>query len=423
MTEPDPADETQPKRGAWFSWLLTIGILGAGFVGFVMLQAMRQPPEPRTPQDRAVLVEAVPLRAGTGPLHVTGSGFITPVRDVALAARVGGAVMMVSPRLEPGSKVEDGEVLVELDQRPFQAALTQAEADKAATEADLAFINQQITRARSLNNRGFAAEERVDELISQRERNRATLSRLDALIAQRQLDLDFATLKAPFTGRVVSENVAVGQVVQVGAELARLYASDVLEIVLPLETREAALIPNLWTADALSAEDAPSAEITVQFAGGTYSWAGYVARAQAEIDRQTRTLDVIVRVPNPDVPGEPSSPSLSNSEAPLLRPGMFARVAIRGRVVPDLLIAPREAVRTGQTVWIIDAQGTLRIVPVEILAEADGAASLLAEGIRPGTRVIVGQLPVTAVNGLSVRTLDAATAAPANDARAGQTGS
>lgn len=406
--------ELKPPSRPWFWRLVAFGLLAGGVFAFMALAALRQPPQSQAPEDRFPLVETVAADRFDGPVTVEGTGFVRPRLEVTLAARVAGAVIELGPNLDPGAPVAEGDLLVRLDPRPFMAALEQAEADRKAAEADLSFALQQIERTRSLKNQGFAAAERLDELISQRDRSRAEIARQDALIRSRSLDLEFTEIRAPFKGRVVSKAVSPGAVVQVGMELGRLYATDEFEISLPLDTREAALIPELWGKNG-DGTSVATATVTVRYGDGRYVWDGVVARAEAEIDARSRTLGVIVKVPNPDQPGRPLDDT--RDLPPHLRPGMVAHITITGTALPGQIRMPRDALRIGARIWIVDGENRLRIRPVRIISSTGEIVTISAPDVPPGTPIIISPL-VGAVDGLPVRVAGERTSAAAESADA-----
>ncbi len=420
-TEPEPQGaQSATEQRSWLarlSWTtLSFAVIGLGIAGYILLGMLRQAPTSKPAETRARLVETVAVQAETGAVPVRGSGFVEARREVALAARVGGSITAVSDRLEAGLTVSEGEMLVQLDPRPFEAALEQARADAEATRAEIRFLNQQIERVATLNQGGFASEERRDDLASQRAQATARLARLEAQVRARELDLEFTTISAPFDGRILSEAAAEGAVVQIGAELARLYATDVLEVVIALEASRAGLVPDLWTVAGLEPSDRASATLTVDYGGQRFAWTGSVARVEADIDRGTRTVDVVVAVPDPDRPGQRilgrAAPGLG--DAPFLRPGMFAEVVIAGQTLEDRFSIPPGALRADDTVWVVSADNTLEIIGVQVVDEGSETVSVVSGDLDAGDRAIISALPF-AVEGMPVREAPQSDEAAAED--------
>ncbi len=381
--------------------VLAMVLFGLGLGAYVALSQLRSAPQGGAAEDRSPLVEAVKARRFDGPVTVRGTGFVRARRSVTLAARISGAVVSIAETFEPGAAVAPEDVLVTLDARPFEAILAQAEADRQAAQAELTFATKQIERTRSLKSQGFAAAERLDELINRRDQARAQIAGLEALIRSRTLDLEFTQIRAPFKGRVVSRAVDPGTVVQIGTEVGQIYATDIFEIPVPLDTRDAALIPALWSGGAESAPGAATkATVTVRYGSGRYRWDASVARAEAQIDGRSRTLGIIVTVEDPDRPGE----ALDGDAGvpPHLRPGMVAEVTIEGTPLAGQINVPRDALRVGGRIWTVDEAGRLRIRSVRVLDSTAQTVTVVAPDVDDGTSIIISPL-VGAVDGLPVR--------------------
>lgn len=420
MEDKAESDKTRlSNRSGLFGCLGALGVLALGIAGFMALLAFRTPPGQQAPSDRAPVVLTTPLSIKNGPVTINGSGFVSPVRELALAFRVAGVVAEVSPSLEPGAMVEAGAMLVRLDTRPFEAALAQARGDRAAAQADLVFQNRQIERTRRLNQSGYAAEERLDQFVSQRDQAKARIAQLDGLILERELNLEYATLTAPFTGRIISESAATGAIVQTGAEIARAYATDALEITIPLESRKAALINGVLSASGVQPDMAATATVSVEYAEQIYEWTGSVFGARPDIVPDTRTVNVIVRVSDPETPGqlkEADGRTPNAIEAPVLRPGMFASVAITGESVENQATLPRRALRVNKTVWAVTSDDTLKVVPVSVITEKGDEVTVKVSGLEDGTPIVVSSLPFVS-DGMRVRIVAADEAETAGTAR------
>ena len=102
-------------------------------------------------------------------------------------------------------------------------------------------------------------------------------------------------MRAPFDGVVRDEAVDIGQFVSAGVGVGRLYAADAVEVVVPLSDADVALIPGLWELE--SGGSRVAARVIAEYGDERYAWQGQVDRVEASLDAQTRTIDVIVRVP------------------------------------------------------------------------------------------------------------------------------
>ena len=380
--------------------LAAVGFLAAGVLGFALLQILAPQPQQRPREVSAPLVQVLLLDMITGPLPVRGNGPVRPRAQVTLTAQVSGEIVEVSSALVTGGSFKMGDTLARIDPRPYRAALDQAEADRMARQADLAFAERQLQRDQQLTLSGAASERRRDETLNQRDRARAQIAGLNALIATRAIDLERTALTAPFDGRVFTEQVDVGSVVMPGNEIARIYANDIFEIVVPLSDREAALIPGLWDTDRISA---PRAVAFLPYRGRVYTWEGYVDRVEAGIDPDTRTIDVVVRIPNPTQRGTIVDGGNEDTlaEAPPMLIGTYAGVEIEGLVITYALI-PRTALRNGNTIWMANGDESLKVIAVDVVQDQGRRVAIRSPQLKTGDRLIISEL-VIASEGLKVR--------------------
>ena len=407
--QPSWAPDKDSPAGRGFWGLISGAFLAAGVLGFVALQVLAPVPEQVPREVRAPLVQVQTLDLINGALSVKGNGPVRPRASVTLIAQVSGEIVETSPSLVTGGAFRKGDTLARIDPRPYRAALDQAEADRSAREADLAFADRQLERDQQLARSGAASERRRDETLNQRDRARAQIAGLEALIATRAIDLERTAITAPFDGRVFTEQIEVGSVARPGTEIARIYASDLFEIVVPLSDREAALIPGLWDTER---KQSPRAVATLPFRDHTYAWDGYVDRVEAGLDPDTRTIDVVVRIPNPTSPGRPigetGSDTLAN--APPMLAGTYASVEIEGLKLSYALI-PRPALRDGNTIWIVGADQVLKIITVDIVQDQGPVVAIRSPQLENGARIVTSDLGI-ASNGLIVRVAGADPLAP-----------
>ena len=154
-------------------------------------------------------------------------------------------------------------------------------------------------------------------------------------------------MKAPYTGRIRTKSVDVGQFVSRGAPVARVYAVDYAEVRLPIPDAELAYV-DLPLAFRGQAGDAKGPKVTLraQFAGREHTWQGRIVRTEAEIDPQSRMVQAVARVADPyGQGGRPGRPPLAV--------GMFVEAEIEGRWTSSVVL-PRVALRGGDTVYVID---------------------------------------------------------------------
>lgn len=398
------------SHGRWFWRLAALAVLVAGVAGFVGLQILKPRPTVSPPAKQLPLVRVAPVEFRDGALPVTGHGLVKPRAEIALAAEISGKVSYMSPALVTGGAFSRDEVLIRIDPEPFRAVLAQASADRQSALATLKLAEQQLARTEQLIAKGFLSRQTLDERIAGRDQAKAALARAEALEESRRIDLERTTIRAPFRGKVLSKKVDLGETVQPGKELGRIFADDILEIPVSLTDRDVALISDLWRGNGPDGNDNAPAIVRVEHGGAVYSWRARVDRIEAAVDSATRTFNVVVRVDEPTVRGAPVSPAAA--EPPPLLVGMYATVEIAGRDHGRYAVVPRRALRDGSTLWLLAAGNTVSLQPVRVLREANETVAVSADGVPDGARVIVSDLKVV-TQGMPVRVVDEPRRAPA----------
>ena len=388
----------KPRKPFWF--FVSIAILGIGIASFILLRALKPAPEQRDPAELIPVVQTSPLQHRDSSLLIEGNGMVMPKTAISIQSQVSGEIVSMHPNMVSGGAFQEGEVIVQIDPRTYEANVEEAKATQLANQANLDFLEKQVARLRSLRESDYAGEEVLDDAISRLEQTRASIVRQDAIILSRSLDLERSTIRAPFTGRIFDESIDLGDIVSPGRELARFYASDEVEVVVSLNSDDSVFIPGLW-----SQEDARDrkAWITVNHGGNEYEWEGYLHRVESDIDRTTRTVDVVVRIPAPFTPGIPTgNASLPVTlEAPPLLVGMYSTVAIEGMQIPDHFVLPVSALRQNNTVWTV-AEGILNINPVQPVRQEGDQVVLLAPDLPEGTQIVVSDIALVS-DGMRVR--------------------
>lgn len=399
-----PDSQTPAAAGRWRRRLIVLLILAVGAGGFVALQKFKPRPSVRPVVKQVPLVRVEPLHFAQGALPVSGNGLVRPRAEVVVGTEVAGRVVELSPSLVTGGSLRAGEVLLRLDPEPFRAALAQAQADREAATAALQLAEQVLARNRDLIARGFLSQQTLDERVANRDQARAALARTQAVERQRRIDLERSVVHAPFAGRVLSQRVAVGDTVQPGRELARIFAERDLEIAVSLTDRDMALVRDPWSGAARSDATGGAATVYVEHGGRRYRWPAVVDRVEAAVDAATRTFNVVVRVADPRQRGKPVD--ANGPDGPPLLVGMYARVEIAGRDQGRYALLPRKALRDGERIWVLEANDTIAIRPVRLLSEGDETVAVAADGLSEGMRVVVSDLTVV-TEGLAVRVVAA----------------
>ena len=402
---------------------LQAAILSIGALIASALLLSRPAPERITTPRLAPLVTATLMTPRSTPLVVEGTGTVRPAAEITLSAEVGGRVVVVSPKLVRGGVFSAKDTLFKLDDQSYRNAVSvaQAEVEQRKVDVALAAQNQLIAqREYELLKQRLGSDAPPDTSLAaqlarqqpQYEAAEASLYRAEAQLADAELNLERTAVLAPFSGRVRSEAVDIGQFISPGQAVADIYGTGAVEVDISLSTRQAALIDGLWTDDGAGRTPAV---VRSEFGGSWHEWSGFVDRASGALDEATRTVQIVIRVPDPF--------DASAIRPPLLV-GSYVRSRIAGRAVGAHYAIPRTALRDGPSVWTATTQGTLVSLPVEVIQEIQDTVFILAN-IGDTTRVIVSDLAVM-TEGMKIRIADsndidteAASSTITGDARAG----
>ena len=382
---------------------LQAAILSIGALIASALLLSRPAPERITTPRLAPLVTATLMTPRSTPLVVEGTGTVRPAAEITLSAEVGGRVVVVSPKLVRGGVFSAKDTLFKLDDQSYRNAVSvaQAEVEQRKVDVALAAQNQLIAqREYELLKQRLGSDAPPDTSLAaqlarqqpQYEAAEASLYRAEAQLADAELNLERTAVLAPFSGRVRSEAVDIGQFISPGQAVADIYGTEAVEVDISLSTRQAALIDGLWTDDGAGRTPAV---VRSEFGGSWHEWNGFVDRASGALDEATRTVQIVIRVPDPF--------DASAIRPPLLV-GSYARSRIAGRAVGAHYAIPRTALRDGPSVWTATTQGTLVSLPVEVIQEIQDTVFILAN-IGDTTRVIVSDLAVM-TEGMKIRVDD-----------------
>lgn len=370
-------------------------IAGAGVV--MLMFRTRQEVKPAPREVALPLVRAVPAKAEVHRFKVRSQGSVSPRTDIQLVSEVAGRVIAVAPSFEAGGFFEADEALVRLDPRDFELAVTRARAGLADAGVQLQREEAEAEVARkewaSLGDGASANPLLLRE--PQLAEARARVESSKASLAEAQLNLERCTLKAPFAGRVWTRKVGVGQFINKGEAVARLYAVDYAEVRLPIPLEDLAFLdlPMEYRGEARSTR-LPRVILSARVGGESFSWEGSIVRTEGEIDPRTRMLGAVARVENPYGRGGAST-------RPPLSVGLFVEAEIEGREAGQVLVAPRAALRPDERLAVVDREERLRFRPIELL-RMENDRVIFRGGLEEGDLVTLSPLSAP-VDGMRVR--------------------
>ena len=371
-------------------------------------------PERREPPPQIPFAQTARVVAGSGAIPVYGAGTVRPSAEIDIAPLVSGNVVWMNPAFQSGGRVEAGQTIFRIEEEDYLHRVREVEADLEARRVALFVAQEEAAFARTefeqysrqqLEAGASAGEPGPLALREpQLKAAQAALNRVESQVADAKLALSRTEVRAPFDGYVRDESVDVGQFVTAGQAVGRLFAADAVEVVVPLSDANAGLIPGLWDLRAGDAERRVAARVIARYGDESYIWKGYVDRAEVSIDEQTRTIDAIVRVPNPFSEGAPADGTDELGGTPPLLVGKFVEVEIQGLAPKSYFRVPRPALQPGNEGWTVSEDQMVKIVPVRVLQRGNDEVFLLG-ALEDGQLVITGGIQFV-TEGMIVQTGD-----------------
>lgn len=368
--------------------------LAVGGAVLAHLVLSKTPPTRKKPQAQAPMVRTITAQTGPIEMAVDGEGTVQPLHMVNLAAEVSGRVIRLSPSLVNGGSFKKGQVLLTIDQADYKLAITLSQAEVKEAESALEVSKEEAESGREewrLLQKDSKQPQREPPLlvakIPQLAYRRAKLEAAKAQLLQARLALERTNIRAPFSGRVTSKSVDLGQFLTAGKAVAEVFSTEHAVIRVYLEDADLAWIkvPGLTSSSGQGAE----AEVTADFAGHNLSWQGRVTRALGSLDERTRLVGVVVEVAKP------------YAKLPPLAMGLFVKVNLKGVSLDSATILPSSALRQGNLVWLVDGQGRLKFTKVKV-ARLRGAQVMLSPGLPNGVKVVTSTLQAVS-DGMAVR--------------------
>ena len=363
-------------------------VVVASIFGAVTLLATSPQLEPSGVEPVATAVRVQHVNPQPIQLTVNSQGTVVPNTESQLIPEVSGRVVWVSPSLVNGGYFTAGEPLLRLEDNDHRSTLARARSVLTRAEAEFEHARFEYQRLKSLEERQLASQSQIENQLRAYRVTEASLQDARAAFNQASRDLARTEIKAPFTGLVRQETVDIGQFVARGTPVATIYAGDQAEIRLPVADRQLAFLNlPLGHRGELPAEQQPNVTLTAEYAGRTLTWQGKIVRTEAQIDTSSRMVHVIARVSNEeqDVP---------------LNVGLFVNAEIEGLLVEDVVVLPRNALRNGNRVLIVDEENRLHFRDIEPL-RLHRDQVLVQSGLSAGERVCISPLQ-TAIEGMPV---------------------
>lgn len=377
-------------------FLLPLGILGIAGLAVATLHATAPEPEQEDQVTAAVTLFVEPVRQEDLTLSVRSQGEVRPRTEIELVAQVAGRVASIAPGFAEGGIVDDETVLVSIEDADYELAVIQAEARvaEAALRLHKEEANAEVARRQWERLQDDVEPTPLALKAPQVAEARAQLRATEADVSRAKLDLARTKIQVPFSGRVLTKSVDIGQYVSVGTSLGRVFSTEIVEVKLPLTDAQFSAL-DIPIAYAATDGDGPEVILSAKIGGRVHKWQGTIVRTDAAIDRQTGVIFAFAEVKQPyDLATQAGQP---------LAVGQFVTAEIVGRDIRSGQVIPRTALRSGNTVFVVNQDNVLeqRVVTISY---AENDRIILTDGLRTGEQVVVSPLRNTPV-GTVVRPL------------------
>lgn len=359
------------NKKRWFFFILLI-ILIVGWVQkerWLPLLAVKKAEVNQRRGNEIAPVITVKVQEQSVPIWLEGIGTIQAFNTVTVRPRVGGTLEEV--RFEEGSLVNKGDVLAQIDPRPYEAILKQAQAKKAQNEAQLKNALSELNRVKSLLKTSAVSQQLVDQSEATVAQLQASIQADEASIQSAQLDLDFTTVRAPLSGRTGVRLVDAGNIVTPNQTAGLVVVTQLQPIslifTLPqqhLSSLNQQLKPGgkPLLVEAFTQQEEVLAEGTLELLDN-------------QIDPTTGTLKLKAKFPNDDLS---------------LWPGQFVSARLLLETRQNVTLVPSVAVRPGidfKFCYVVKADDTVEVRPVKTSLQIHGM-TLIDDGLKPGEEVV-----------------------------------
>ncbi len=325
--------------------LATLGLIPS------ISSAQNTPPPPQVTVSKPVVRDVVETDDFIGRFQASES--------VSIRSRVGGYLDKIA--FKDGQIVQQGDLLFEIDERPFITTLNEASAQLTVAKSTLVYAQAQFDRVNSLVTSGSQSVSTLDDRRRELESAQANLGGLQASVERAKLDLIYSKIKAPIGGRIDRHLISTGNLVQADqTELTTIVSLDPIDFYFDVDERRLLNYAETARKNGNYLQDGGGGlKVSVRLGDSNQSrFDGTVDFASNSLDPATGTLRLRARLANPDY---------------ILQPGLFGRVEIAGSNIYSAMLIPDEAIGTDQNervVYVLQQDNTV-----------------VSRAIRPGPRL------------------------------------
>jgi len=372
-TESISADQASGRPAIFRGWRLWAIVGGASFLLLWLFFRGSKKDPGSNPAGRPVPVTVIQSRKGDMAVRISGLGTVTALNNVTVRSRVDGQLVRVA--FSEGQLVREGELLAEIDPRPFKVQLMQAEGQFAKDRAAFQNANADLQRFQSLVKQGIISSQQLDTQVSAVAQFEASLEADQATIESAKLNLVYSRITAPISGRVGLRLVDVGNIVKAtdANGLVTIAALQPINVVfaVPADNIQQVLSQNAKTTK-LPVE-AWDRDLRTRLGTGT------LAAIDNQVDPGTGTVRL---------------KALFSNENRALYPNQFVNAQLLVDTLRGVVIVPTAAVQRspqGAFVYVVKADGTVELRNVEVQG-TDGDDTAVSKGLSGGETIVTDGL-------------------------------
>jgi multidrug efflux system membrane fusion protein len=354
-------------------WGLGAFVTAVSICGYLIWRAYAAGPTANAPKSQSTPPVGIPVtvaavRKGDFPVYLTGLGVVTPYDTVTVSSRVDGEITEVD--FKQGQTVKAGDILAKIDPRPYQAALDQASAKKAADEAMLKNAQLNLQRYTTLSKEDFSTRQQLDTQQATVDQLIAQIKGDQAAIDNAQTELSYTTIHSPLTGKTSFRLVDPGNIVHASAAagIVTIVKLRPISVVFTAPEQDVprinkALAAGVVPVDALSSD------------GLTTLSRGHLALVNNSVDQGSGDIRMKATFANED---------------DVLWPGLSVSTRLLVETLNDVIVVPADAVQRGPNglyAYVVGDGNKVEMRDIKVAQEGDGL-SVISQGLSPGQNVV-----------------------------------
>lgn len=338
------------------------------------------------PQAPVISVDTVVVKSKDYQVLISSFGRIEPRTQGQMVAQVSGQIVEVSPSFRDGGFFEKGDVLVKIDPRDYEIQVDIAEAELA--NAKVNYAEQQVLADQAVNDRKTLLKKSTASdfalNIPQLAAAKSQIGAAKAKLNKAKLDVERTQIRAPYSGRILSKSADIGDVVSSNTTLAKIYATDLVEVRLPIKNSELPFItvPEHASNGSDGGKVLPKAKIINSLGDTPQSWPAVLVRTAGAIDEQSQQLYITAQIDSPY--------SQNDEERRPLKIGQYVTAEIEGKTINNAVVIPNAAIYQGSYVYLYK-DGLLEHREIEV-AWQNSHEALIKKGIKAGEQLVLTPL-------------------------------